>query len=370
MKNATLVLPTYNERDNIVVLIPSIFAVFKQIKHWNMNVLVVDDSSPDGTAVAVVELQKTYHNLYLLEGKKEGLGKAYSRGFAYAIAHLHPDVLFEMDADLSHDPALIPQFLQKIEAGADVVIGSRYIKGGSIPHNWQLHRKIFSIVGNLIVRIGFMDLQLHEWTNGNRALRVSFIKKILPELGKYNGYVFQIAVLDKARKKHLHIAEIPQQFKDRDYGQSKINSIQYIVTIITYILQHSSFVKFCIVGFVGFIINALGLELFYQIGFMPGIAAAIGAEFSIISNFILNNFWSFSHKKIPHKKHYLPQFARFNSISLGSILIQFVVVSVGTHFYGDHYRFLFLIVSVVFLILPYSYFMYNKFVWHKKHIEA
>lgn len=370
MKKAVIVLPTYNERDNIATLIPAIFSVCESIKAWDISVLVVDDSSPDGTAKTVTELQKKYPKLYLLTGKKEGLGRAYTRGFAYAIDKLDAEILFEMDADLSHEPKLIPKFLQKIEEGADIVVGSRYIKGGSIPSNWGLHRKIFSIAGNIVIRSGFMDFKLHEWTNGNRALRADFVKKILPELDRYNGYVFQIAVLDMARKRHLNIMELPQHFKDRDYGISKINSIQYIVDILTYILLNSSFVKFCVVGFIGFIINAVGLEFFYHQGLNPGLASAIGAEFSIISNFLLNNFWSFSHKKIAHKTHYLPQFLRFNGISVGSILIQLVVVGIGTHVFGDDKRFIFLVASVVFFIIPYSYFMYNKFVWHHKQAAA
>jgi len=365
MEKSVVVIPTYNSKRSIIKLIKEIFKYVPEGK-----IIVVDDNSPDGTANTVKELQKTFTNLHLIQGKKEGLGRAYLRGFMYAIDNLKADLIFEMDADGSHDPHLIPQFLYKIDEGADFVIGSRYIPGGSIPANWQPHRKIFSFIGNLIIRIGFMDLSHHEWTNGNRAIKAEFIKKIMNHLSNYNGYVFQIAILDKARKNHLNIVEIPQNFKDREFGSSKIDSLQYIYDILQYVFQHSSFIKFCIVGFIGFMINAIGLEVFYRYGFSASVAAAIGAEFSIISNFLLNNFWSFSHKKIAHKKHYIPQFIRFNTISLGSVAIQFVVVGVGTHFFGDSKRLIFLIVAVVFFIVPYSYFMYNKFVWGKKHIQA
>lgn len=363
MKKAVIILPTYNERENVKTLVPKIFDVGKQIPNWELEILVVDDSSPDKTADEVKTMQKKFKNLHLLSGIKKGLGNAYIRGFLYVIEHFDPDIIFEMDADWSHDPALLPLFLEKIDNGADFVVGVRYIKGGSIPQEWELHRKLFSILGNLVIRFGFMKLKIHDWTNGFRAIRTSFIKQTLPELHGHNNYVFQIAVLDNAIKRNLTIVEVPINFKERHKGYSKINNIQYIVDILKYVFFHSSFIRFCIVGFIGFIINALVLELFYQFGFTPAIAAAVGAEFSIISNFTLNNFWSFSHKKIKQTTDYLPKFIKFNTVSLGSIIIQAVVVGTGTYFFGNETRFFFLVMGIVFFIIPYSYFMYNRFIW-------
>lgn len=363
MNKAIIVLPTYNERENLKTLIPAIFDISKNIKNWDVNILVVDDNSPDNTIEELERLQREYKKLFFVTGKKEGLGKAYVRGFEFVIEHMHADVVFEMDADWSHEPQRIPIFLEKIDSGADVVIGARYIKGGGIPKNWELHRKIFSYCGNLVVRLGFMHLRIHDWTNGYRAIKVSFLEKIIDHLRNYNGYVFQIALLDKAVKSHLQIAEVPIQFKERKAGKSKISPLKYIYDILMYIFFHSSFVKFAIVGFVGFTINITGLEFFYRLGVSPAFAAAAGAEVSIISNFLLNNFWSFSHKKIAHKGHHLHKFIHFNSISLGSIIIQFLVVGIGTFIFGDQTRIIFLVMSVVFLIMPYSYFMYNRFIW-------
>jgi dolichol-phosphate mannosyltransferase len=211
-----------------------------------------------------------------------------------------------------------------------------------------------------------MACQKSNATNGYRAIRTSFLPAIMNHLKNYNGYVFQIALLDKAVKHHVKIAEVPIQFKERASGKSKISAFRYIYDILTYIFFHSSFVKFGIVGFIGFAINLAGLEIFYRFGFTPAIAAAIGAEISIVSNFLFNNFWSFSHKKIPHKTHYLPKFVHFNALSLGSIVIQFIVVGLGTSIFGNHTRILFLLISVVFFIMPYSYFMYNRFIWKGK----
>ena len=141
--------------------------------------------------------------------------------------------------------------------------------------------------------------------------------------------------------------------------------MEYISNVLLYILLNSSFIRFGMVGVVGFTINSLGLELFYRIGFHPGTAAAIGAEFAIVANFLLNNFWTFSHKKINRGEGIRKNFLKFNTVAAAAVLMQGVVVGLGTHIYGDETRFIFLILAVVFLIVPYSYFMYNKFIWNK-----
>ena len=198
MKTAVIIVPTYNEAGNIKNLIDQLFVVSKTITKWDIHIMVIDSSSPDKTGELVKKMKEIYPKLYLVRTKKEGLGKAYIHGFTQAIEKLNPYVLFEMDADLSHNPKEIPQFLEKIEKGADFVVGSRYIKGGSIPSNWGLHRKIFSICGNLVVRLGFMRLDVTDWTNGFRAIKVWVVKASLNHLKNYSDYVFQIAFLDYA----------------------------------------------------------------------------------------------------------------------------------------------------------------------------
>src|SRR3990167_3133260 len=148
MRKAVIILPTYNEVKNINNVIEKIFQVTKDIKNWDMHVVVVDSASPDKTNDIVSELSKNNKNLHLLKTNKEGLGKAYIEGFKYTIEILKPFIVFEMDADLSHNPQDIPKFLNKIEKGADFVIGSRYRKGGSIPEDWGIERKFLSVVGN------------------------------------------------------------------------------------------------------------------------------------------------------------------------------------------------------------------------------
>jgi len=125
-----IIIPTYNEKENIGLLITALHEASQQFSQHTSHLLVVDDNSPDGTAAEVKAKQKKYKNLHLITGKKEGLGKAYLRGMDYASDKLGAEVMFEMDADFSHDPKLIPKFLEKIDQGYDLVVGSRYTSGG------------------------------------------------------------------------------------------------------------------------------------------------------------------------------------------------------------------------------------------------
>lgn len=371
MKKAVVILPTYNEKENIATLIPAIFEAAQNISDWNISILVVDDKSPDHTFEAVKKMQKTYPHLFIIRGEKEGLGNAYFRGFSYVINQLHADVAFEMDADWSHDPKLIPVFLHKIEKGADFVVGSRYIKGGSIPHNWGLHRKLFSILGNLIIKYGFMTMKVNDWTSGYRCIKTWFLKKIIHQMTDYSGYVFQVAILDRARKSGLNIVEIPLQFKDRYKGKSKIRSVQFISNTLLYVVSHSSFVKYVIVGLVGFSIDfTISFILIEKIKLAIWISTVISGEIAIMFNFLINNFWSFAHKKIERTRTaYLSKFMHFNLISLGSIFIQTVLLSTAAAIFPHQWWFIYKALIIALFIVPYSYFMYNFVVWKKIAVE-
>lgn len=369
MKKAVIILPTYNESSSIQSLIEKIFNVAKNITNWEIEVLVVDSKSADDTQMFVKKLIKKYSGkLHLLEMEKEGLGKAYITGFNFALVHYSPYIIFEMDADWSHDPKDIPEFLKKIEKGADFVIGSRYMKGGSIPSNWSWYRKLFSVFGNLVARLGFMKLKITEWTNGYRAIKSWLIKEIIPEMNKYSGYVFQVAFLDKTLKKGAYVEQIPVQFKDREHGISKINSFQYIWQTLLYVFMNSSFIKYVIVGFIGFGID-FGLSYLFieKMHSVIWIATLISTETSIISNYLFNNFWSFAHKRIEHKvSAYLGSFLKFNLVSSGSILIQVVGVTLAIHFMGQKLWYIYKVLIIAFIVIPYSYIFYNKFIWKEK----
>ncbi len=285
-----IVIPTYNEKGNIERLIKILENdIFPQIKSHDMNILVADDNSPDGTGDEVKKMMKKWNNIDLSVGEKKGLGAAYIRGMSYAIDKMNAEIMFEMDADLSHDPNKIPEFLNKIDRGYDMVIGTRYSNGGSIPANWGVSRKMFSIFGNLLVRSILMRFSIHDWTGGFRALRKKVFLKEKPELTSFLGYTFQVSFLHKTLHDGFKVAEIPIKFTDRTLGRSKIAPKEYIVDLLKYIIiarireiVHGPFGKFLVVGGTGFIVNAILLKVLVDIfHFDPVISNLIGASFAI-----------------------------------------------------------------------------------------
>ncbi len=370
MTKIVVLLPTYNERENIRPLLTMLEDATVHIKNHTTTFLVIDDSSPDGTDKEVRKYSESHKNIILITGKKEGLGKAILKGMKYAVEKLHADIVVQMDADLSHDPHVIPQFLEKMKGDIDFVVGSRYIPGGSIPDNWGIHRKIFSIVANAFVRFGIGIPSVHDWTGGFRAYRSKFIKLLAPRMDKYSGYLFQIAFLHKSIGCGAHVAEVPIHFTDRRYGRSKIAPAEYIQNIIKYVISarlnelfKGTFIRFAVVGSIGFVINTVFLEIFVHLGFAPWISSALGAECAIVSNFILNNYWTFKDRAV-YGVHALSKFAAFNFTSIGAVIIQSGTVGVGTFFYGHGVYRIFYILGVA-IGLIWNYIMYSRVIWKK-----
>mgnify|MGYP001598647093 CR=1 FL=1 len=379
MKKVVVVAPTYNERGEIENLINKVFDQSKKLPNWELYLLIVDSLSRDGTVEIVKKLQKKFSNLYLLETEKEGLGNAYLKGFKYCEEKINPYLVIKIDADGQHNPDKIPEFIKKIEQGADFVVGTRYSKGGSIPANWGLHRKILSIGANSVVKFGFMKLKVTEWTNGFRAIKFWLIKNAYDHLKNYSGYVFQVAFLDFAIKNNAVLGEIPIHVKERTTGISKINAFQYSFQTLLYVFKNSSFIKFVIVGFIGFTVDFSFAYLFInQFHLNKPSANMFSAEIAIISNFLMNNFWSFKDKKIAGGFFvYLIKFITFNFVSSGSIIIQGIGLSLALRFLGDKTIHLFEVANIeswiiykvliiTLVIIPYSYILYNKLIWKKK----
>jgi len=371
-----VIVPTYNEKENIGRLIDELEQVFKKVTKHHMHILVVDDNSPDGTQAVVKTSQKKYKNVHLITGKKEGLGKAYFRGMEYASQNLKAEVMFEMDADFQHDPALIPSFLSKIDQGYDLVIGSRYIKGGSIPKNWGLHRKLFSVFGNLIVRTMLFNFSHHDWTTGYRAVRTTLYQKLADQMAEFKGYTFQVSFLHKAFLAGAKVTEVPMHFKDRVYGKSKIGS-EYIINLLGYLIKTDltnppRFLRFLVVGTTGFIIQTVIFTYLWKAtGMDPALATIVGAEFAIISNFVLNNFWTFSDRKLSmDPKTLITKFISFNALSFGSPIIQWLTIKAANNFINTTD----LVTSIayitgIFLGLIWNYAMYSKVVWKNKKTD-
>ncbi len=215
MRKGLVVVPTFNEAENIGRLIPEILR-----QDPRLEVLVVDDASPDGTADLVKGLMATDPRIHILERpQKMGLGTAYVAGFRYALSGSF-DVVFEMDADFSHDPRELPRFLKAI-ATNDLVLGSRYV-GGIRILNWPMDRLLLSYSANAYTRFT-IGLPVSDATGGFKCFRRSVLEAI--DLGKVrsNGYAFQIEMSFLAWKKGFRIAEIPIVFMDRQQGRSKMS---------------------------------------------------------------------------------------------------------------------------------------------------
>jgi dolichol-phosphate mannosyltransferase len=215
-ERALIIVPTFNERDNIRRLIEAVLA-----KDERLEILVVDDGSPDGTGAIVDEIAACDARVHVLHrAKKLGLGTAYVAGFRWALERDY-DYVFEMDADFSHDPGHLPQFLEAIQS-ADLVLGSRYRKGKVTVVNWPIGRLLLSYFANIYARV-ITGLPLDDCTGGFKCFRRSVLEAI--DLGdvRSNGYAFQIEVSFRAWRRGYRIVEIPIVFVDRTEGESKMS---------------------------------------------------------------------------------------------------------------------------------------------------
>ncbi len=214
-KKSLVIIPTFNEMENIPKLIPEVLS-----KAEGIEVLVVDDSSPDGTADYVEKLMQNNDKIHLIKRDyKMGLGTAYITGFKYALGHSF-DYIFEMDADFSHDPNEIVNFLSEIN-NYDLVLGSRYISGVNVV-NWPMRRLILSYSANIYTKI-ITGLHIKDSTGGYKCFRREVLEAIDLDRIKSNGYAFQIEMTFKAWKKGFKIKEIPIIFVDRVKGTSKMS---------------------------------------------------------------------------------------------------------------------------------------------------
>lgn len=215
-ERALVIIPTYNERDNLSRIVPQVLAAAPEL-----HVLVVDDNSPDGTGRIADEMAKSTERVHVLHRSgKLGLGTAYVAGFKWAIARGF-DYAFEMDADFSHDPAHLPLFLQEIQ-DADLVCGSRYLEGRVTVVNWPIQRLLLSYFANVYAR-WVTGLQLWDLTGGFKCYRRAVLEAMNLDAIRSNGYSFQIETSFRAWRRGFRLKEIPITFTDRAVGASKMS---------------------------------------------------------------------------------------------------------------------------------------------------
>ncbi len=403
MKHAVVIIPTYNESGSINATIQGVLACALSATGWECSLLVVDGNSPDGTAEIVRSAMALHPQIQLVvEEKKEGIGAAYFKGFRHAIDDMHADVLIEFDGDSQHPPESIPDLLRKIEAGSDLVLGSRRRPGGGYPERWDLLRLFFSRAGGFMARLILFFPSRAFWTvtdptTGLKATRVEgpFGRLDLGSI-RSRGFGYKIEMLFRLANLGARISEVPLQFRARDSGESKMTQqtpLEILGTALRLRLSEERtkrFIRFCVVGVSGFVVNAVLLELFVRAGFVAGLAgrfaflssrhwlafasetaawaAALSVEGSIINNFLWNNFWTFQKRRAAEVLQTVKKFLAFNLLSVGGIVIQFCTVGIAARLFGNttEVRQITLILTIIFLVLPYNWLAYNKLVWRRK----
>lgn len=379
-----IIIPTFNERPNIEKMIPLLEEkIFPKVKDHKLSILIVDDQSPDGTADIVRELMKKWHNIQLLSGQKKGLGYAYVRGMKHAMNDMDADAVMEFDSDFQHDPNDIPRLIEAMDEGADYVVGSRYIPGGAIPKGWGIDRKFLSVFGSLFIRIVWLNFAIHDMTSGFKLTKTSFLKRVDLDHLLSKNFSYKVQILHDLVKLKAKVKEVPIVFYERENGKSKIN-IQdqfesFYVVLRLALADRKRFIQFLLVGGTGFILQFATVYLVILFGIKQFIAAMIGGEIAILWNFVANNKWTFGDTKlIKEQGSFLRRLFKFNFASLASIGIQGLVVYIAVRVFGEKIRFLgfslhtsfaILFPTIILLVIPMNYIIYNRFIWKTHHLK-
>jgi dolichol-phosphate mannosyltransferase len=371
-----IVVPTYNEVEIIaetVVQLEKVFGALDASK-YEPHILVYDSNSPDGTAAIVTKLKNQYNNLHLVvEKKKSGLGSAYAKAMQYAMDDLKADVIFEFDADGSHQPLYLKRMLKELDDGADVVIGSRYIKGGKIPAEWSIDRKFLSYVGNIISRL-FLTYKYKDFTSGFRGTRTVFLRKIKLDRLLSKNYAYKLHLFWALHKLKAKIVEHPIEFMDRKKGYSKFpknNIIESLkVVILLRFFELERYIKVCCVGLVGMAVQFSLFNIFRYLGAPSVLANLIGIEVAVICGFLLNNRFTFKEhtiKKGDGFLRYISKLAQYNLFSVGSMILQTLLLSIAIIIFG-HGHLIENVAVFVGIILGsiLNYFIYSRWLWRIK----
>jgi dolichol-phosphate mannosyltransferase len=325
----SIVVPTYNEKENIQELIKRIFKVLGE-NNIDAEVVIVDDNSPDGTSKVAEELSKDYNIRVIIRKDERGLSSAAIRGMNDAKG----DILCVIDADLSHPPEVIPDMLKQITEGkAELVIGSRRVEGGGI-ENWPMKRKVVSRCASLIAR---PLSKVKDPMSGFFMLKRSVIEGV--EL-KPKGYKIGLEIIVKGNYEHL--VEVPYVFKDRAAGESKLggkvikNYLSHVIGL--YFCKDSSvyqFLKFCIVGGLGIIVDLGIFSLVYYSYFFDNYGQITGTLYAqtisfsaaVTFNFVLNKIWTFQDKE-RRKSRVTKQYLTFFGVAIGAWIIRTLIIDI------------------------------------------
>lgn len=370
-ERVVIIIPTYNEASVIQTTIRQVFAAVENNNHYDIHILIFDSASTDNTQQIVASLQTNYSKLHLRnEPKKSGLGSAYLQAMKDALVTLNADIIFEFDADLSHQPKYILPMLDTLKT-CDCVMGSRYVEGGSIPRNWELDRKFFSILGNYVAR-ATLTAKYKDFTSGFRATRRQQLIKILPHRFLTNHYAYKMELLWLLHKNKAKICEYPIEFVDRNTGYSKLpkNSIFDSLRVV-FTLRYNEikrYLKMCLVGSLGIVVQFMTYNLLREyVHLDPFDASQIAVCAAIINNFVLNNKLTFRDKNKISRSLKTRRLIIFTLYSVLIINLQSYWLRLGVLCFGSGPLRENVIMAVgIGLMSLLNYYAYSRHIWSDK----
>ena len=329
------VIPTYNEASDIVPLLRRLTGLYRDA---DTAFLIVDDESPDGTGHLVREFAASDDRVRLLEGPRRGLGQAYVRGMVHALDTLGADVVVQMDADFSHDPADAGRLLARLAGGgpgagpapargggADVAIGSRYVAGGSIDPRWHVGRKLLSRWGNRFARWIAGVRGVNDCTAGFKVIRADALRAAKVEDIRARGHTFQVVLLHRLIHTGARVVEEPIHFRDREHGRTKlgIGSILEFFYSIWWLrlMSHCTLVKYGLTGLVGALVNLGSFQILLELGLHKFLASPIAIELSIVSSFLMHNYWTFADRYMLNRKRV--RGLKYNTVALAALALNY-----------------------------------------------
>ena len=327
------VIPTYNEASNVLPLLRRLTGLYLDA---DTVFLIVDDESPDGTARLVREFAASDDRVHLLEGPQRGLGQAYVLGMVHALDTLGADVVVQMDADFSHDPADAGRLLARLAdgggpagrqggRGADVAIGSRYVAGGTLDPRWHAGRRLLSRWGNRLARSVAGVRGVRDCTAGFKAVRADALRAAKVEDVRVRGHAFQVVLLHRLLHAGARIVEVPIHFRERERGQAKLGAggiLEFFWNLWWLRLaSHRVLVRYGLTGTVGALINLGTFQLLLDLGLHKFLASPIAIEISIVSNFLMNNYWTFAERNMSGSKRI--RGLKYNAVALATLALNY-----------------------------------------------
>ena len=316
------VIPTYNEAPNIEPLLRRLTGLYRDA---GTVFLVVDDRSPDGTARLARQFAARDGRVHVLEGPRRGLGRAYARGMAHALDVIGAGAVVQIDADFSHDPADAARLLARLASGADVALGSRYAPGGTLDPRWPAGRRLLSLWGNRLARRLAGIRGVRDCTSGFKAIRAEALRAAGPEGIQARGHAFQLLLLHRLLHCGARVVEEPIHFRERDRGRTKLGAAGMLEFFYhlwrLQLARRRVLIRYGLTGLVGALVNLGSFQLLIELGLDKFLASPIAIELSIVSNFLMNERWTFADRVMTGRKRV--RGLMFNAAALAALALSY-----------------------------------------------